>query len=572
MDRKEEESSVNVTVLATDQLATYDTKLYQLPKDFIIGYGVSFHLTTDGKIQPQFYNEQDYLKAGINLVSAMIKKNHCSGFFTIIADTLAAQSTCLSDQEFEENLPRYEQAGQQYLRMNKKYFSIINLPSELKNHTTWNDWRQNKCATTFNKLKNRKNSRERVHSAPMYENSPRISPPYNQRHSYHGTTTSSSQFFNENPTSDFLLEDPKASTFDEFKNILDDTKLLATSKALHSLPTDFNFALRYIEYMHQNSDCPWHDYFVQYVREVVGQRLAVVVKKKHDKKSEDQTSSQTKKEPNMSDDDATKIRHFLFHECAQHLCVGIIARKINTPIRILYKGGLNKAIGFIQKDLIGQMPNSANLYLDVIDFQIFPKANSLTEFQKNSSLLDTSSILGETSPTKPTKSSSPLDESTALRYPVDNVTEKTALISRRNSPPSSPKDVAPAELLLDLTIYLKSPQTARAIVEKFLTALNQIITDKLRQGDPSSSDDGDQTKITYQYSSSKPNTDELISTSMKYFEDPNTTIHALTNFRDSIQHQLYRNATQKTPSPTSTSPVDTKEDLKIGKKGLNQSN
>ncbi len=491
------------TTLNTDQIATFDTKAFPIPLDAIVALGVSF-AKIDAEVKAISYYVQPYLNATLNMVNGLIRDNQCTIFMSIIADTLGSKNN--GDQD----LKLFQTAGQEYLKKNRGFFPI-DLDKDCILHTRWDDWVNNSASVELFKIaqqskpsKVRAQSLQEKGSPIAYDKFPR---------------PKSVNFFSSVPVRDkadasSVENKPSAFTsFEVFKEIFDNTVNRLGYEPLEDIAPSYEVALQYVKYMYESTSSPNHVKFKKKVNRVLGDLG------KSDTKQLKSVNSQTSLTVDVTEieKERKKLQNyrldFLLSECAHHLLVGILARKLRKPIRIFHKDNFNEAFQYIESFLIGELSEGV-LALQGVDLQFVETLKAKAYFDKHGDFYNSRKSSGKSSP-------------------------------KRLSPKGS-VSVVPSEILIDASIYVSAPETSRAQVEKLLMLVERAIMQKEKAV---STKEDEHSPRYYELSSSSPPTDEIVSCLLKYIFDQGTTVHALNNFRSYLRSQLKLTPTASPESP-----------------------
>lgn len=470
----------------TDQVATFDIEKFAIPKGAILGLGVSFTNDKNPVVEPSKYYVQAFLIATVNLMNVLIAQNRCGMFFTLVADTLSSLNVG------DTNIEPYKEAGDRYVAENQRYLKITGLNKDQVLCTRWDEWKNNSVLAPFLNRCLTVNEADGVLVRKRSKTS--------------------------------LSTKVAATTFEEFRALFDDTKCSASEKSFDKLVPSYEIALQYIRYMFDSVESPNHKEFHKALDANIGDHVRTAV-------SSYKKNLGLGKDVEIPVDEKNKLvtnkREFLMHECAQYLELGIIARQINRPIRIFHQGHMSLAFEYIDKFLIGYLPN--NIFaIQVVDMSFVKQTKAERFFKQH------------------------------LKF-FNPTVQRISPRNGKHAPKVTQND--PDDLLFHALTYLTSDNTPVYKVRNVLKLLEKAIRDKRKQLNTSSQVNAGSPPRSYTFDSSSPSPEELLVNLTAYFNHSSTKLHVLEAFHSNLTaHLTSQNSSEESPvsSPSDSPAVDRK--------------
>lgn len=275
----------------TSYFATFNTNKFDIPDGAILSDGVCFSKRNAKVIEAGKHSTGEFLRASLNTVNSLIKRNSCQSFVLLVPDTLAAKNTGDLD------VVPYQAAGERYLANYSCYFNAVSLKNDNVIFTRWDQWQNNNAITLI-----------------------------------------LSRMFNRSVN----LNNP--STLMDFKAVFDDITVKPEQKKIHTLVPSIEVALAYLTYLYESDTSPYPRFrnFANSIIDDFSKSEIENLSRKRAVASDDIQRIKNNK------------KAYLFEEAAQYLVMAMIARILQKPIRILH-AGTNEIFTFIENELVGNL-------------------------------------------------------------------------------------------------------------------------------------------------------------------------------------------------------------------------
>lgn len=324
------------------------------------------------------------------------------------------------------------------------------------------------------------------------------------------TITQWEQWRNDEIFRDVLGEGEKTS-LKVLTQILDKTSAGTAVDSIKKIIPSMQTVIDYLNYVLDDENSPHHKNFSHHVNKEIGKRVA------------DKFGNLVNQESSKDEiqDFKRKARNFIVEECAQHFILGILAHRLNKPIRVFYKGGLNGPVKFVQKTFIGVQWATGRYYLDVVDMEMFESKQSAKKYQTHPSLFNTMEELK-----KETKK---------------GVEEKLTVLG--SSPPKDEESFKAGPV--GLLALARSTLNNNGDLQLMKVDIQGILEERKKSG--AQKDDSKAHSPRFEFSSRHPKDIEVYQQLIRYFEN-DAEISTIENFLEAIDKKIRsRENSPKTP-------------------------
>lgn len=276
----------------TTYFATFNAKKFDIPDGAILSDGVCFSKRNAKVIEAGKHNTGEILRASLNTVNGLIKRNGCEFFLLLVPDTLAPKNTG------DLNVVPYQTAGEKYLADYSRYFTAVSLNKDNIIFTRWDQW-----------------------------------------HSNHAINLILNRMFNRS------VERNALSTLADFKVVFDDITVKPEHRKINTLSPSIEVALAYLTYLYESETSPYNHFrnLADKIIDDFSKSEIQSLRRKQTVSADDIKRIKYNKQV------------YLFEEAAQYFVMAIIARILQKPIRILH-AGTNDVFTFIENELVGKLP------------------------------------------------------------------------------------------------------------------------------------------------------------------------------------------------------------------------